>query len=83
MLTPYQIAEQTDHLDGAENIAAINKLFRSQDDSHLWPINGAFNATERAIRRVRRAMREGLDIAGGLEYALAVESEISDIVNSQ
>ena len=83
MLTPYQIAEQTDHLDGTENIAAINKLFRSQDDSHLWPINGAFNATERAIRRVRRAMSEGLDIAGGLEYALAVESEISDIVNSQ
>jgi hypothetical protein len=64
MLTPYQIAEQTDHLDGTE-------------------INGAFNATERAIRRVRRAMREGLDIPGGLEYALAVESQISDIVNSQ
>lgn len=32
----------------------INAHFRSIDDSHLWPICNRFDATERAIRRLRR-----------------------------
>jgi nitroreductase len=81
MLTPYQIAQRAEHLDGRANIAAINKLFRAQDESHLWPISGRFNATERAIRRIRR-INDGC-INPGLEYALALDGELSRIVNSE
>ena len=82
MLTPYEIAKAAEDLDGAENIRAINRMFREQDESHLWPICGRFNATERAIRAVRRANRDGACINPGLEYALALDSELLRIVNS-
>lgn len=82
MLTPYQIAELADQYVGTYNRAVINKMFRAQDDSHLWPVSGRFNATERAIRRLQNQQRDGLVINDGLEYALALESEISSIVNS-
>jgi hypothetical protein len=81
MLTPYQIAERAERYEGRANIAAINRLFRRQDESHLWPINGRFDATERAIRRLRRLAREGACIEPGLEYALALYAELSAIVN--
>jgi nitroreductase len=81
MLTPYQIAERAERYDGRANIAAINALFRRQDESHLFPIRGRFNATERAIRRLRRLAREGLVLVPGLEYALALDAEISALVN--
>lgn len=81
MLTPYQIAERAERYEGRANIAEINRLFRRQDESHLWPINGRFDATERAIRRLRRAAREGSCIEPGLEYALALDAELSAIVN--
>lgn len=55
----------------------INKYFRIIDDSNLWPIKGKFNVTERAIRKVQK-MR-----LSGLEYCLALDSEISRIVNSR
>lgn len=35
------------------DIRKINKKMRNKDDSNLWPILGRFNATERAIRRVK------------------------------
>jgi len=60
----------------------VNKLLRSKDDSHLWPIRGEYNATERAIRRVRRFERQGLVIDDVYSYMAIVESEISKIVNS-
>ena len=81
MLTPYQIAERAERYEGHANIAAINALFRRQDESHLYPIRGRFDATERAIRRLRRLAREGLALEPGLEYALALDAEISAIVN--
>jgi len=59
---------------------AINRLYRQQDESHLWPISGGFNVTERAIRRIREVER----VNGGmspLEYAYAIESQLSEIVN--
>lgn len=59
----------------------INKVFRAADESHLWPINRRFNATERAIRRLRRRCRKGLCLNGGYEYALALDAEISSVVN--
>ena len=60
---------------------AINKHFRTTDDSKLWPICGKFNATERAIRRVRRFQAQTGTPIEGLEYWLALESELSNIVN--
>ena len=54
----------------------INAYFRANDCSHQWPICNKFDATERAIRRLRR-----LD-DGGLEYFLALDAEISRIVNA-
>lgn len=56
----------------------ISAYFREHDDSHLWPVCGRFNATERAIRRTRR---KGFGVHGGLEYYLAIEFELSEIVN--
>jgi hypothetical protein len=54
----------------------INRLFRQQDDSGKWPIKGRFNATERAIRRIRGTC-DSPD-----SYARALEREMSIIVNS-
>lgn len=59
------------------SIRQINAYFRKNDESHKWPVCGRFNATERAIRNVRK---QGLN--GGLEYYLALEAEIGRIVNS-
>jgi len=62
-------------------VRQINAYFRSVDDSHSWPIRGRFNATERAIRRIRRRRRDGLCVDSGYEYYLTLENEISQIVN--
>lgn len=58
----------------------IRKVFRAEDESHKWPVCGRFNATERAIRRVARQEREGGRLSS-LEYAYALDRELSDIVN--
>lgn len=63
------------------SIRQINKYFRSIDDSRLWPVCGRFNATERAIRRIRRYRRMGMEVNSGYEYYLTMEKEISEIVN--
>ena len=65
------------------SIRQINAYFRGNDDSHLWPVCGRFNATERAIRRIRRLRREGLCVCPGLEYYLTLENEIIEIVNHE
>lgn len=64
------------------SIRKINRLFREHDESHLWPICGRFNATERAIRRLRKVMRcDGS--TGGFEYALMLDEEIGRFVNQE
>ena len=68
---------------GEMSIRQINALFRKNDESHLFPIYGKYNATERAIRRIRRKRREGLEVHAGLEYYLAMENELFDIVNKE
>ena len=73
------IVERAERYIGRANRAAINKAFRAADESHLWPINNRFNATERAIRAVRRFMRDAGELTG-LEYAYALEAELSRIV---
>ena len=65
---------------GARNTSAINRHFRAQDESHLYPICGRFNATERAIRKVRREFAECGMRCEGLSYAQAVDATLDRIV---
>jgi len=64
------------------SIRQINQLFRKHDESRKWPISGRFNATERAIRRLRKVMRCN-GTTGGFEYALMLGDEIGRIVNRE
>jgi hypothetical protein len=58
------------------------RLFREQDDSHLWPVNGKFSVIERAIRRARKFEAQS-DVMGTYELCLFLESEQSRIVNAE
>lgn len=79
--TAEQIAALTDEKDGLANIRAINRLYRDQDESHLWPVRNRFNVIERAIRKARKFQRSSGAIYG-LEYCYVLENIISEIVNS-
>ena len=80
--TPYEIAARAEKYNGQANIAKINRSYRAQDESHLYPINNRFDATERAIRKARKFQRESGAVYG-LEYSLLLDSILSDIVNSE
>jgi hypothetical protein len=73
----------TDAIINEMSIREINRHFRNEDESDKWPICGKFNVTERAIRKLRDYRRQGMIINEGLEYYLALEAEISDIVNDE
>ena len=75
------IVERAERYSGRANRAAINRAFRAADESHLWPVRGRFNATERAIRRVQRFMHESGEALTGLAYALLLDGELSRVVN--
>lgn len=64
------------------NRKQINAYFRKNDESNKWPICGKFNATERAINRVRRFEKRYGEKLQGMEYYLAIENQITDIVNN-
>ena len=64
------------------SVRQINALFRAHDESHLWPVCGKFNVTERAIRRLRKVMQCN-GSTGGFEYALMLDDEIGRIVNEE
>lgn len=75
----YYLAEEKSATDiGQRQI--INKLFRKQDDSELWPIQSRFDVTYRAIRSALTHERQR-GVMHPLEYALFLESETSRIVN--
>ncbi len=80
LLTAEEIARLTDDTEGLGNIRAINKLYRAQDTSDLWPVRGRFNVTERAIRQARNFQRQSGAVYG-LEYCYLLDSLISQIVN--
>ena len=80
-LTAEQIANAADDKQGRANTAAINRAFRSQDESFKFPVSGRFNATERAIRQTRALFAEMGEPCEGLAYALEVDSALSRIVN--
>ena len=73
----------TDAIINEMSIREINRHFRNEDDSDKWPICGKFNVTERAIRKLREYRRKGMVINEGLEYYLALEAEIGNIVNDE
>ena len=73
----------TDAIINEMSIREINRHFRNEDESDKFPICGKFNVTERAIRKLREYRRQGMIINEGLEYYLALEAEISDIVNDE
>jgi hypothetical protein len=81
----YQIAEAAAlaamAFVGARNTAAINRHFRAEDESHLYPVCGRFNATERAIRKVRREFAECGIPCTGLEYAVAIDATLDSIIS--
>ena len=70
------------HLSSTER-AIINKAMRVIDDSNSWPINGKFNATERAIRRLLKWERGGGEFDCAYSYWQALENEVSSIVNGE
>jgi len=59
----------------------INQEFRAKDDSHLWPICGAFNVTERAIRQARRIAQANGSFSSAYEYRETLHALSSAIVN--
>ena len=65
------------------SIRQINAYFREHDESHLFPICGKFDVTERAIRKRRRLRHDGLCVSDGLEYYLTLENMIGEIVNDE
>lgn len=85
-LTAEQIVERAEQEAKTDTNLAIrrqvNKMFREQDDSHLYPVLGAFNVTERAIRKARK-LESMSDVMSPLEYALFLEQEMSTIVNQE
>ena len=84
MLTAEQIVERAEKKsDTPLGIRReINRLFRRQDDSGLWPINGRFSVIDRAIRRLNKVERANGTLSP-LEYALGIEGEESQIVNDE
>lgn len=62
-------------------IRIIHKYFRDTDESELFPINGNFNVTERAIRHLKEFRNGYADSV--CSYYLSLDQEISRIVNAQ
>lgn len=61
----------------------INQIFLDDDESHLYPVFNKFNVTEKAIKNLQQQMEDGQIISEGNEYWLALEGEISNIVNKE
>lgn len=81
-LTSYQIWKRVRDMKPLEARRAIYRIYREQDTSHLWPVSGRFNVTERAIRRLRSFERDSgkLDPREICEW---LERDMSLIVNGR
>jgi hypothetical protein len=64
-------------------ITAVNREFRQNDQSHLWPICGKFSVAERAIRQARSYLNEGAGCDSAEEYRALLDSLESTIVNDE
>jgi hypothetical protein len=76
------IAFKYRHTTGRANRGQIFNHYRDMDESGLFPVNGSFNATDRAINRLYRFEALSGYYLEGLELCLYLDSEISQIVNS-
>ena len=65
-----------------KTLRKLNKLLRARDDSHLCPISGEYNATDRAIKYYSRVYFKANGPCSALEYCLGIENLISNYVNS-
>lgn len=72
--------KRTVHMSERGARTVLNRIYRKHDESHLWPIRGKFNVTERAIRQVRALERE---IGPVDDYCAELESAMSRIVNNE
>ena len=72
ILTPLEIAQKTEHLDGAAATVAINALFLAQDSS-------PFNFAGKAIENIAKLHWPYTNYV----YAVLVDAEISDLVNAK
>ena len=66
-----------------DEIMAVNREFRQNDESHLWPICGRFSVAERAIRQARSYLRNGMECDSVDEYRALLDSLESSIVNDE
>ena len=82
-LTAEKIAALAEDKTGLAERRKINSVYRAFDDSHLWPTNGRFNVTERAIRQARQWQRDSGVSLTGIEYCLFLEDLMSHIVNDE
>ena len=73
-----------DQIQWRKDIISVHAQLRRQcrQDDHLWPVMGRFNTFDRALRRVRAAVRAGLTFDDIESYRATLYAEISDIVNS-
>jgi len=67
------------------NKRVVNKLLRKLDDSHLYPISGRYNATNRAINHYNyECNKYGMEICDCVySYVATLEQMISDYVNHE
>ncbi len=78
-----KLATRVQDLPERAAMTQINAAFRRTDESHLWPISGQYNVTDRAIRQLAAIRRDGCGPHVGLEYILALDSLISQLVNQE
>lgn len=64
-------------------IVAVNREFRQNDQSHLWPIRNKFSVAERAIRQARSYLSEGVGCDSVEEYRALLDDLESSIVNDE
>ena len=83
MLDPLTIVQKSIQRKLDLDYTDVRKIFRDHDESHLFPVLGRFNVTERAIRRVRRLEKDGLCVGSPLEYAHILDQHLREIVNAQ
>jgi len=64
-----------------KSIRLINQSFRLYDESHLYPINSEYNASERAIRWYQRVYFKANGPCTNMEYIEGLNSIIGQYVN--
>ena len=66
----------------AAEVRRVNKEMRARDESHLYPVCGRFNVTNRAINAVRAYRRAGYNVYDADHYEHMLENTISEMINS-